>query len=68
MLLVLGIGGSALGARAMNRALGPDSGRHERPDGLGRHRIEVLDTVDPSAVIATLARLDPTRTAVAVIS
>lgn len=58
-LLVLGIGGSALGARALEVALAdPSSGR----------RLEVADTVDPVRTARWLRTLDPRRTAVAVIS
>ena len=60
VLLVLGIGGSALGAMALDAALGPMA---DDP-----HRLLVLDTVDPFAVRAALGRLDPARVAVAVIS
>ncbi len=59
-LLVLGIGGSALGAMALDSALGPTCS--------DPHELVVLDTVDPFAVVQALAALDPTRTAVAVIS
>ncbi len=65
-LLILGIGGSALGARALDEALGPDSGRTDL--GLPGRRIVVLDSVDPARVSRTLSRLDPRRTAVAAIS
>lgn len=60
VLLVLGIGGSALGASALDHALGPTT---DDP-----HRLVVLDTVDPFAVQRALAALDPARTAVAAIS
>jgi glucose-6-phosphate isomerase len=59
-LLVLGIGGSALGAMALDSALGPACS--------DPHQLVVLDTVDPFAVVQALANLDPGRTAVAVIS
>ncbi|MCO4772616.1 MAG: glucose-6-phosphate isomerase [Deltaproteobacteria bacterium] len=59
-LLVLGIGGSALGASALDGALGPTCE--------DEHRLVVLDTVDPFAVRRTLLALDPAETAVAVIS
>jgi len=59
-LLVLGIGGSALGASALDHALGPTT---DDP-----HRLVVLDTVDPFAVRRALDALDPARTAVATIS
>ena len=65
-LLVLGIGGSALGARALDEALGPDSGRSDR--ALPGRRIVVLDSVDPTRVTSTLGRLDAGRTAVVTIS
>jgi glucose-6-phosphate isomerase len=52
-LLVDGIGGSALGALALQTAL--------RPKG---RRLVILDNVDPESVKARLASLDPKRTAV----
>jgi glucose-6-phosphate isomerase len=66
VLLVLGIGGSALGARALDEALGPDSGRSDR--SLTGRRLVVLDSVDPCRVAHTLSSLDAQRTAVVVIS
>ena len=59
-LLVLGIGGSSLGAMALDGALGPTCA--------DPHRLVVLDTIDPFTVVQTLQGLDPARTAVAVIS
>jgi glucose-6-phosphate isomerase len=68
-VLVLGIGGSALGARALLGALRrpgwnewDDEGREFFP------RLTVLDNVDPATVSATLARIDPRRALVNVIS
>lgn len=58
-LLVLGIGGSALGARALEQALADPS---------GPRRLEIADTVDPVRTARWLRRLDPRRTAVAVVS
>ena len=58
-LVVLGIGGSALGSRALEEAL--------RSANSG-HRLAIFDTIDPAFVAAELARLDPARTAIAVIS
>lgn len=55
-LVVDGIGGSALGALALETALRP------------RRRLVVLDNVDPEGVAAKLATLDPERTAVNVIT
>lgn len=55
-LVVGGIGGSALGALALETALRP------------RKRLVVMDNVDPEGVAAKLARLDPERTAVNVIT
>jgi glucose-6-phosphate isomerase len=55
-LVVDGIGGSALGALALQTAFRP------------RHRLVVLDNVDPEGVSAKLAGLDPERTAVNVIT
>lgn len=66
-LLVLGIGGSALGARALRDALRPDNAwPAQRAPGEGR--VEILDSLDPALVRSTLRRLDPRRTVVAAIS
>lgn len=57
-LLVLGIGGSSLGAIAvMNACLLPD-----------RDRVTVLESPDPVSLTRIMAKLDPKRTAVNVIS
>ncbi len=61
-LLVLGIGGSALGTKAVLDAIGP--GRR-RSGGL---RVEVLDNIDPASISAVLDGLDLERTACNVIS
>ncbi|MEZ4413590.1 MAG: glucose-6-phosphate isomerase [Gemmatimonadales bacterium] len=68
-VLVLGIGGSALGARALLSALRPpawneldDEGREFFP------RLTLLDNVDPTSVGAALRRIDPRRVLVNVIS
>jgi glucose-6-phosphate isomerase len=68
-VLVLGIGGSALGAKALLNALrGPawneldDEGRDFFP------RLTVLENVDPTSVEAALRRIDPRRVLVNVIS
>jgi len=58
-VVVLGIGGSALGAVALRTALG---GAARGP------RLHVLDNVDPAPIAALLARLDLSRTFVCVIS
>ena len=55
-LVVDGIGGSALGALALETALRP------------RRRLVVLDNIDPEGVAAKLDGLDPRRTAVNVIT
>jgi glucose-6-phosphate isomerase len=52
VLVVNGIGGSALGPLAIQTALRP------------RRRLIVLDNIDPEGVAASLASLDPRRTAV----
>ena len=52
-LVILGIGGSALGAIALRTALGSAE---------GRPRLHVLDNVDPVAVAATLAAVTLSRT------
>ncbi|MFL5517762.1 MAG: glucose-6-phosphate isomerase, partial [Gemmatimonadales bacterium] len=68
-VLVLGIGGSALGTKALLNALRPpawneldDEGREFFP------RLTVLENVDPTSVDAALRRIDPRRVLVNVIS
>ena len=68
-VLVLGIGGSALGMKALLNALRrpawnelDDEGRDFFP------RLTVLDNVDPSTVAEALRRIDPRRVLVNVIS
>ena len=68
-VLVLGIGGSALGTKALLNALRrpawnewDDEGREFYP------RLTVLENVDPTTVSAALARIDPRRVLVNVIS
>jgi glucose-6-phosphate isomerase len=68
-VLVLGIGGSALGTKALLNALRrpawnelDDEGRDFFP------RLTVLENVDPTSVSAALARIDPRRVLVNVIS
>jgi glucose-6-phosphate isomerase len=68
-VLVLGIGGSALGTKALVNALRPpawneldDEGREYFP------RITVLENVDPVTMAAALRRIDPRRVFVNVIS
>jgi glucose-6-phosphate isomerase len=56
-LVVDGIGGSALGALALESALRPRT-----------KRLVILDNVDPEVVSARLASLDPERTAVNVVT
>ncbi|HEU5170105.1 MAG TPA: glucose-6-phosphate isomerase [Gemmatimonadales bacterium] len=68
-VLVLGIGGSALGTRALLNALRPpawneldDEGREFYP------RLTVLENVDPTTIAAALRRIDPRRVLVNVVS
>jgi len=68
-VLVLGIGGSALGTKALLDALRPpawneldDEGRDFFP------RLTVLENVDPTSVAAALKRIDPRRVLVNVVS
>ena len=68
-VLVLGIGGSALGTKALLGALRrpawnetDDEGREFFP------RLTVLDNVDPTTVASALGRIDPRRVLVNVIS
>jgi glucose-6-phosphate isomerase len=68
-VLVLGIGGSALGTKALLNALRrpvwnewDDEGREFFP------RLTILENVDPTSVAAALQRIDPRRVLVNVIS
>jgi glucose-6-phosphate isomerase len=75
---VVGIGGSALGAYALDVALrGPHPvqtaslGKTGRPNGrarAARPQLVVLDNIDPGFVAAALERMNPKRTAVCVIA
>ncbi len=68
-VLLLGIGGSALGARALLTALRPAAWNEwgdDKRDGLPT--LTVLENVDPLTTLATLDRLDPRETLVNVIS
>ncbi len=76
-ILLLGIGGSALGAYALDVALrGPHPLQVTRPTAKktrlrflpGGPRLIVLDNVDPGPAAAALALLNPNRTAVCVIA
>ena len=68
-VLVLGIGGSALGTRALLSALRP-AGWNELSDEAREYfpRLTVLENVDPSSVSGALARIDPRRVLVNVVS
>ena len=68
-MLVLGIGGSALGTKALVNALRPP-GWNELDDEAREYfpRITVLENVDPTSVAAALRRIDPRRVLVNVIS
>jgi glucose-6-phosphate isomerase len=68
-VLVLGIGGSALGMKALLNALKRPS--WNELDDEGREffpRLTVLDNVDPTSVAEALRRMDPRRALVNVIS
>lgn len=68
-VLLLGIGGSALGPIALRTALRPSGWNMlstEQRDGYPR--LHVLDNVDPDTIHAALARLDFKRTLVLVVS
>jgi glucose-6-phosphate isomerase len=68
-VVILGIGGSALGPVALRTALRPHAwntlSREERG---GRPRLTVLDNVDPETITAVLQRLDLVRALFVVIS
>jgi glucose-6-phosphate isomerase len=68
-VLVLGIGGSALGTKALLNAL--RSPAWNELDDEGREffpRLTVLENVDPTSIAAALDRIDPRRVLVNVIS
>lgn len=68
-LLVLGIGGSALGSRALLAACGPvHAALRDRAGRGGRPRVFIADNVDPVGFGALLDLLEPKRTAVNVVS
>jgi glucose-6-phosphate isomerase len=68
-LIVLGIGGSALGPRALLAACTPPLALlRDRADRQGRPRVFVADNVDPVGFGALLELLDPRRTVVNVVS
>lgn len=67
-VLILGIGGSALGAVVLREALGGVRWNASDTARGGRPRLHVVDNPDPDTLGALLGDLDPTRTAVNVIS
>jgi len=68
-LLILGIGGSALGAKAVLSSL-KGAGWNERSPASrdGWPTLTVLENIDPVTIASALERLDPRRTLVNVIS
>lgn len=67
-LIVLGIGGSALGTTAVFNALCPGHNLQSKEERHGLPRLFVLDNVDPDGVAAKLALCDPRRSCFLVIS
>lgn len=68
-LVVLGIGGSALGIRALHTALGvPYHNWRTRAGRKGYPRLFVMDNIDPETFAAMLRLCDPKRTLYTVIS
>lgn len=62
-VVVLGIGGSALGPIALRTALRASAWNMLTPDARGgQPRLQVLDNVDPETIAAMLDRLDLSRT------
>ena len=61
-LVVVGIGGSALGARALLSALTPPWRELAAPRRDGPPRVVILDTADPSVVVPLLETLSPETT------
>lgn len=68
-VVVLGIGGSSLGARALRTALLPPAWNSRSADARdGRPRLHVLDNVDPRTIRAVLSIVSLPRTIFVVIS
>ncbi len=69
-VLLVGIGGSALGAYALDVAIrGPHPVQQAASRNKGKFvRLVVLDNVDPGLIAAALSQLNPKRTAVCVVA
>jgi glucose-6-phosphate isomerase len=68
-VLLLGIGGSALGARALLTSLRAPAWNELDDEGRDFYpRLTILENVDPVTVKATLGRIDPRRVLVNVVS
>lgn len=67
-VLIVGIGGSALGAVVLRDSLGGVRWNESSAVRDGRPRVHVLDNPDPDTVRGLLRDLDPERTAVNVVS
>jgi glucose-6-phosphate isomerase len=68
-VVVLGIGGSALGATALREALCPPAWNElDRQARQNRPRLYVLDNIDPTTIAPLLERLDLRRTLFNVVS
>ena len=68
-VVVLGIGGSGLGAKTLRDALlGPDWNNRSRKERDHYPRLHVLDNPDPDTLGALFSRMDPTKTLFNVIS
>ena len=68
-VVVLGIGGSGLGARTLRDALlGPDWNNRSGEERDHYPRLHVLDNPDPDTLGALFSRMDPTKTLFNVIS
>ncbi|MCY3678888.1 MAG: glucose-6-phosphate isomerase [Gemmatimonadetes bacterium] len=68
-LVVIGIGGSALGTAALRDALLPPAWNElDAASRGGRPRLHLMDNPDPDSVAALLGRLNPARTCFNVVS
>jgi len=68
-LIVLGIGGSSLGARALVGALRKPAWNELHDEAREFYpRITILENVDPTSIAAALGRIDPRRVLVNVVS
>lgn len=67
-LVVLGVGGSALGAKALHQALNHPFHNWLSPEKRAGVRLFVADNIDPETFVSLLEQLEPSRTLFNVVS